>query len=114
MEGDPSPLPVSSIADRYARSMLGCLLGYPLYEPEPFSELSREYLRNGVNIGDVGFVREDGDFDFLFNICPTQNGSINPSNLPDGFCLLDHSKTKNIRPLLRNTCLFQQPVMDTE
>ncbi|KAM6499187.1 hypothetical protein JOM56_004695 [Amanita muscaria] len=114
MEGDPSPSPALSIADRYTRSVLGCLLGYPLYEPEPFSELSTEYFRNGVNIGDVGFVRKDGAFDFLFNICPTQNGSINPSNLPDGFCLLEHSETRPIRPLLHNTCLVRPPVMKAE
>ncbi|KAM6499835.1 hypothetical protein JOM56_005343 [Amanita muscaria] len=71
---EPSLLPVSSIADRYTRSMLECLVGYPLYEPHPFSELSKEYSRNGVVVGDVGFVREDGAFDFLFNICPPQNG----------------------------------------
>ncbi|KIL57831.1 hypothetical protein M378DRAFT_62494, partial [Amanita muscaria Koide BX008] len=69
----------------YTRSMLHCMVGYPLYEPEPFNELSKEYLRKGVNIGDVGFVREDGTFDFLFNICPTETGLPNPPNLPDGF-----------------------------
>ncbi|KIL57827.1 hypothetical protein M378DRAFT_31890, partial [Amanita muscaria Koide BX008] len=61
----------------YTRSMLECMVGYPLYEPEPFSELSTEYLRKGVNVGDVGIVRDDGAFDFLFNICSPQNGSIN-------------------------------------
>ncbi|KAM6499190.1 hypothetical protein JOM56_004698, partial [Amanita muscaria] len=61
----------------YTRSMLQFMVGYPLYEPEPFSEFSKEYLRKGVNIGDIGFVREDGTFDFLFNICPTENGLLN-------------------------------------
>ncbi|KIL61113.1 hypothetical protein M378DRAFT_58036, partial [Amanita muscaria Koide BX008] len=91
----------------YTRSMLECMVGYPLYEPEPFSELSVEYPRNGVNIGDVGFVAEDGTFDFLFNICPPQNSSINPSNLPAGFSLetTEHSKTRKMRPLLRKTHL---------
>ncbi|KIL61206.1 hypothetical protein M378DRAFT_54634, partial [Amanita muscaria Koide BX008] len=67
----------------YTRCMLECMVGYPLYNPEPFSELSMEYPRNGVHVGDVGFVRRDGDFDFLFNICPPQNHLINPPYLPD-------------------------------
>ncbi|KIL65354.1 hypothetical protein M378DRAFT_54537, partial [Amanita muscaria Koide BX008] len=71
----------------YTRSMLECMVGYPLYEPEPFSQHSKEsYSRNGVNIGDVGFIREDGSFDFLFNICPPHNDVINPPNLPDLLC----------------------------
>ncbi|KIL60816.1 hypothetical protein M378DRAFT_57983, partial [Amanita muscaria Koide BX008] len=61
----------------YTRSMLKCLRGYPLYNPKPFSGLSKEYPRNGINVGDVGFVRGSGTFDFLFNICPSQNGLIN-------------------------------------
>ncbi|KIL63094.1 hypothetical protein M378DRAFT_55859, partial [Amanita muscaria Koide BX008] len=61
----------------YTRSMLKSLAGYPLYEPQPLGELSTEYLRNGANIGDVGFVREDGVFDFLFNVCPSKNALIN-------------------------------------
>ncbi|KAM6501690.1 hypothetical protein JOM56_001667 [Amanita muscaria] len=112
---DPSSLPVSTIADKYTRSMLECMVGYPLYEPEPFSELSVEYPRNGVNIGDVGFVAEDGTFDFLFNICPPQNSSINPSNLPAGFSLeiTEHSKTRKMRPLLRKTHLAPPTVTRT-
>ena len=108
--------PVSSIADRYTRSMLGCLVGYPLYEPEPFSEHSTEYLRNGINVGDVGFVREDGAFDFLFNICPPHNSMINPSDLPGGFSLESpgHSETRAMRPLAHKTCFVPTTVTTTE
>ncbi|KIL66047.1 hypothetical protein M378DRAFT_34266, partial [Amanita muscaria Koide BX008] len=92
----------------YTRTMLECRVGYPLYEPEPFSQLSKEYLRNGINVGDVGFVRQDGAFDFLFNICPPQNEAINPPNLPDGFSLetSEHSETRAMRPLSRETCFL--------
>ncbi|KAM6501148.1 Ankyrin repeat-containing domain protein [Amanita muscaria] len=113
---DPSSLPVSSIADSYTRTMLECRVGYPLYEPEPFSQLSKEYLRNGINVGDVGFVRQDGAFDFLFNICPPQNEAINPPNLPDGFSLetSEHSETRAMRPLSRETCFLPRTVKTTE
>ncbi|KIL57835.1 hypothetical protein M378DRAFT_87370 [Amanita muscaria Koide BX008] len=96
--------------------MLQCTVGYPLYEPEPFSELSKEYyLPKGVNVGDVGFVREDGTFDFLFNICPTENGLPSPPNLPDGSSLHpEHSKTRTMRPLPPDTCFFPPTVTKTE
>ncbi|KIL61204.1 hypothetical protein M378DRAFT_63797, partial [Amanita muscaria Koide BX008] len=100
----------------YTRSMLECMVGYPLYNPKPFSELSMEYPRNGINVGDVGFIRRDGDFDFLFNICPPQNTSINPFNLPDGFSLEtpDHSTTKVLESVPCNKCLIPQTVKITE
>ncbi|KIL58031.1 hypothetical protein M378DRAFT_87041, partial [Amanita muscaria Koide BX008] len=69
-----------TIAEKYTRTMLKCLTGYPLYEPTPFSEFSEEYLREGIRAGDVGFITEDGTFDFLFNIRPSQN-EINSPNL---------------------------------
>ncbi|KAM6497643.1 hypothetical protein JOM56_005591, partial [Amanita muscaria] len=85
--------------------------GYPLYNPKPFSELSMEYPRNGVNVGDVEFVRGDGAFDFLFNICPSQNRLINPPSLPDGFSLetSDHSTTRDLEPLPPNTVYLPFP-----
>ncbi|KAM6499200.1 hypothetical protein JOM56_004708 [Amanita muscaria] len=113
IERDPSPLPINSIADRYTRSMLECLIGYPLYEPEPFSEFSEEYLRKGVDVGDVGLVREDGTFDFLFNVC-SQNGSTNPPDLPNSFYLPEHSRTRTIRTLSPDTCFFSPTVTKIE
>ncbi|KIL56385.1 hypothetical protein M378DRAFT_524170 [Amanita muscaria Koide BX008] len=113
---DPSAFPVASIADQYTRAMLERLVGYPLYEPEPLSEHSTEYLCNGVNVGDVGFVREDGAFDFLFNICPPQNSSINPPNLPNDFSLVtpEHSATREMGPLSRATCFCPSTVTKTK
>ncbi|KIL56377.1 hypothetical protein M378DRAFT_89436, partial [Amanita muscaria Koide BX008] len=108
--------PVATIADRYTRSMLECLVGYPLYEPEPFSQHSTKYLCDGINVGDVGFVRDDGTFDFLFNICPPQNDSINPPNLPNGFSLetSENSETREMRPLSPKTCLLPRTVTKME
>ncbi|KIJ07560.1 hypothetical protein PAXINDRAFT_90205 [Paxillus involutus ATCC 200175] len=43
--------------------------GYPLWHPEPDSNLPKACLTNGLRIGDVGIVTADGSFDLLFNIC---------------------------------------------
>ena len=79
----------TSIADKYTRTMLKCLAGYPLYKPKPYNKPPTNYLREGIRVGDVGFIRDNGAFDFLFNICPSQNDSINPPDLPNGFALLE-------------------------
>ena len=64
----------TSTADIYARCLLPLKEGYPLYYPElprrrgagPNYEA---YRRQGIDVGDVGIITSDGDFDFLFNIC---------------------------------------------
>ena len=48
----------------------------------------------GVRIGDVGIVTEDGIFDFIFNVCPSQNPLINPSELPDDFEALERPEIR--------------------
>lgn len=42
--------------------------GYPLRIPEPNKKLSEPYAKGGVQIGDVGYVDEYGEFQLLFNI----------------------------------------------
>ncbi|KAM6499202.1 hypothetical protein JOM56_004710 [Amanita muscaria] len=71
-----------------------CTAGYPLYEPRPDCEPSTEYWKKGVRIGDVGIVTEDGIFDFIFNVCPSQNPFINPSELPDDFEALERPEIR--------------------
>ncbi|KAJ7126818.1 hypothetical protein C8R44DRAFT_105932 [Mycena epipterygia] len=59
--------------------------GFPLYVPEPRRNLSEEYRKRGVRIGDVGRVTPEGAFDFLFNIyCPSGH-PINSNGVPDNF-----------------------------
>ncbi|KIL54629.1 hypothetical protein M378DRAFT_47069, partial [Amanita muscaria Koide BX008] len=97
----------------YTRSMLKCLVGYPLYVPQPFCEFSEEvYSRRGVCVGDVGIITKDGAFDFLFNICPSQNSLINPPNLLRGFTLetSEDSKTYPKEQFLHDTHLFESPI----
>ncbi|KIL65323.1 hypothetical protein M378DRAFT_77063 [Amanita muscaria Koide BX008] len=92
--------------------MLKCLAGYPLYVPQPYSDLSEGYSRKGVCVGDVGIITKDGAFDFLFSICLSQNGSINPRKLPSGFTLevSKDSKINHKEQFPRKTHLFESPV----
>ncbi|KAF9257193.1 kinase-like protein [Marasmius fiardii PR-910] len=61
--------------------------GPVLWTPEPNEELTLKYRREGVRIGDVGILRADGSFDFVFNVCHPANDEINRSNygVPDDF-----------------------------
>jgi hypothetical protein len=59
--------------------------GFPLWIPTPNRNLLRDYQREGINIGDVGFITDAGGFSFLFNICHPPDHPINRSPLPDGF-----------------------------
>jgi hypothetical protein len=62
-----------SAADIYAHCLLPLKEGYPLYRPELHERLDdpaySTYRSQGISIGDVGIIRQGGDFDFLFNIC---------------------------------------------
>ncbi|KAM6499185.1 hypothetical protein JOM56_004693 [Amanita muscaria] len=107
-----SSLP-SIITERYTRSMLNCqcTAGYPLYEPRPDCDPSAEYWKKGVRIGDVGIVTEDGIFDFIFNVCPSQNPFINPSELPDDFEALEYPEIRVMeRHFKLQTHLFNNAV----
>ena len=51
----------------YVKNLLMRRHGYPLWIPEP-NYLSFEHHSDGVQIGDVGIITNDGCFDFLFNV----------------------------------------------
>lgn len=95
--------------------MLECLVGYPLYVPQPYSDISEEYMRKGVRVGDVGIVTKDGAFDFLFNVCPSQNNLINPPNLPKDFTLeaSENPEISHKEQFPHKTHLFSSPVTRT-
>ncbi|THU95780.1 hypothetical protein K435DRAFT_665746 [Dendrothele bispora CBS 962.96] len=50
--------------------------GYPLWVPEPSDEML-ENCKDGIKVGDVGFITQDGSFEFLFNVTLPENHEIN-------------------------------------
>ncbi|KIM73008.1 hypothetical protein PILCRDRAFT_99351 [Piloderma croceum F 1598] len=67
-----------------------CLLlptgnGFPLWTPEPNEMLPDEKRDKGIMIGDVGIIKADGSFDFLFNICVSSSDPINRDRVPPEF-----------------------------
>ncbi|KAF8995194.1 hypothetical protein BDQ17DRAFT_1032063 [Cyathus striatus] len=69
----------------YIEKMFPLKHGYPLWLPQRDHNLSIEYRRKGVSIGDVGLITSDGSFDFLFNIWTSAESPINPDDLPNDF-----------------------------
>lgn len=57
--------------------------GYPLWVPEPNKTLPNAYCERGVSIGDVGLITDDGQFDYLFNICEDENHPVNGGPIVD-------------------------------
>ncbi|KAF9260150.1 hypothetical protein L218DRAFT_1003071 [Marasmius fiardii PR-910] len=82
----------------YARALYVLGRGCPLWIPEPNSELPREYFEGGVRIGDVGVVRSDGGFGFIFNACCPVGDPINRNGVPKGF-----------QPLVWNSNCYRTP-----
>ncbi|KAG7089211.1 hypothetical protein E1B28_010913 [Marasmius oreades] len=69
----------------FARALYPLRRGCALWIPEPNNELSPEYCAAGVQIGDVGILRADGSFDFVFNVCRSADDPVNQYGVPDNF-----------------------------
>ncbi|KAK0501786.1 hypothetical protein EDD18DRAFT_1051014, partial [Armillaria luteobubalina] len=69
----------------YTRLLLQKEHEYPLWIPEPDGCLPEAYRGKGVRIGDVGILRNDGGFDYLFNACKPSDDPINKGRVPEGF-----------------------------
>ncbi|KAK0466738.1 uncharacterized protein EV420DRAFT_645973 [Desarmillaria tabescens] len=69
----------------YTRLLLQKEHGYPLWIPEPDGRLPEAYRCKGVGVGDVGILRNDGGFDYLFNVCKSADDPINQGRVPKGF-----------------------------
>ncbi|KAE9395157.1 hypothetical protein BT96DRAFT_826674 [Gymnopus androsaceus JB14] len=64
--------------------------GYPLWKPKSdSSHLPKEYRRDGIHIGDVGFLNDFGGFEFLFNVCHPANHPLNIGGVPSDFEILE-------------------------
>ncbi|KAF8176672.1 hypothetical protein K438DRAFT_1607385 [Mycena galopus ATCC 62051] len=82
-----APLPPATIyseSGNYCSQLLRQGRGFPLYVPGPQVNLSAEYRRRGVAIGDVGRITSEGSFDFFFNIYLAADHPIN-ANIPEDF-----------------------------
>jgi hypothetical protein len=96
--------------------------------PEPYDNLPAEYREKGTSIGDVGIIKPNGSFSFVFNICVSADDPINCYGVPEGFKQInlaarDISLLKNMhkRPsdvfsssLKRETISFEGAVKENE
>ena len=71
--------------------------GLPFWTPEPDANLPVAYKNQGISIGDLGLLTDDGGFDYLFNIHATADDPINYLGTPTDF-----------RPLQEPDCGFRK------
>jgi len=69
----------------YARQLLPKKYGYPLFMPAPYDNLPREYRDRGTSIGDVGIIKPNRSFSFVFSICASATSPVNCFGVPQGF-----------------------------
>uniref|UniRef100_A0A0W0FX36 Uncharacterized protein n=1 Tax=Moniliophthora roreri TaxID=221103 RepID=A0A0W0FX36_MONRR len=84
---------------RYARHLFLHGHGYALWIPEPNDNSTPEYFDQGVRVGDVGIITNDGGFDYLFNICAPADDPINRT----------HGVPCDFTPLIWNEEIFSTP-----
>ncbi|KAI6014337.1 hypothetical protein EDC04DRAFT_663000 [Pisolithus marmoratus] len=87
-----------TLQDVYGKHLQHAVYGYPLRMPEPMSTLPQDYQDGGLQIGDLGSVNSEGQFDVLFNICKRSD---NPLHVARGV-------PKNFEPVqlgdVKSTC----------
>jgi len=69
-----------SAQDTFALLLLHHKHGYPLWVPEPNMSLPPALYAEGIRIGDVGLVNQNGYFTSLFNIFRDKNDPVNTWN----------------------------------
>ncbi len=83
----------------YTRLLLQKEHGYPLWIPEPDGRLPEAYRGKGVGIGDVGILRNDGGFDYLFNACMPADDPINKGRVPEGFEPITYADIREVQTM---------------
>jgi hypothetical protein len=84
-----------SFQDVYAKHLQHAVYGYPLRMPEPMSTLPQNYQDGGLEIGDVGVVDNNGQFDVLFNICKHSDNPLHDlRGVPENFQPVQQGKVK--------------------
>src|SRR6266508_5900095 len=73
----PQALPHTALHEIYHDELLTQGRGLPLWIPGPTPSLPQAYRQDGISVGDVGIIRTDGPFDFLFNILLPADHAVN-------------------------------------
>ncbi len=81
-------MPIQHAQDIYVPSLLPQGHGYPLWLPQPLSNLPPDCVRRGTQIGDLGHLADDGGFTYLFNVCKDATNPVNLDRVPPGFAPL--------------------------
>ncbi|KAK0229296.1 hypothetical protein EDD85DRAFT_142079 [Armillaria nabsnona] len=88
----------------YTKLLLSRGHGYPLWTPEPDYSLCSAYVGRGICVGDVGIIRDDGGFDFIFNAFLEADDPVHEGGVPPNFSPL---RTESPNPI--RTIYFQHP-----
>ncbi|KAG7441798.1 uncharacterized protein BT62DRAFT_907383, partial [Guyanagaster necrorhizus] len=75
----------------YTKALIHKGHGYPFWYPEPDCSAPDEFIRTGIQPGDVGIRNDSGGFDFLFNIFKNAEHPINHGRVPPDFVPLNPS-----------------------
>ncbi|KZP08203.1 hypothetical protein FIBSPDRAFT_686005, partial [Athelia psychrophila] len=73
----------------YARQLLPRKLGYPLFVPESSTHLPAQFRERGISIGDVGVIKPNGSFNYIFSICASADDPVNYLGVPENFHQID-------------------------
>lgn len=72
--------------------------GLPLWRPEPDANLPEAYTKQGISIGDLGLLTDDGGFDYLFNIHANAHDPVNSFlGTPASFRPLPLDRLRDVR-----------------
>jgi hypothetical protein len=79
-------------SDIYRELLLKKRHGLPLWKPDPDANLPEAYTKQGISIGDLGLLTDDGGFDYLCNVHADANDPVNQHlGTPDFFIPLPHN-----------------------